>query len=135
MYHGFEVTSLGLPNSGGLQTLGSLKLAEAADVTKRGDYRGSADSMYSLIQIAKLQALLANSPGKRLKAVFPGFDPAPESRLSAASTKRLLTILQNKNWYADVLKKTHAPRARIRVRLSTAFARSTSTLPRSSASH
>ena len=108
MYHGFEMTSLGLPNLGGLQTLGSLKLAEAANVTKHGDYRDSADSLYSLIQIAKLQALLANSPGEWLKTVFPGFDPAPESRLSAASTKRLLTILQNKNWYADVLKKIPA---------------------------
>jgi len=108
MYHGFEVTSLGLPNLGGLQTLGSLKLAEAANVNKHGDYRRSADSLYSLIQIARLQAVLANSPGEWLKTVFPGFDPAPESRLSAASTKRLLTILQNKNWYTNVLKKIPA---------------------------
>jgi gamma-glutamyltranspeptidase/glutathione hydrolase len=103
-YHGFEVTSLGLPNLGGLQTLGGLKLAEVANVTKHGDYRYSADSLYSLIQIARLQTVLALTPGEELKKVFPGFDPSPESRLSADTTKRLLAILQKKNWYTNLLK-------------------------------
>jgi gamma-glutamyltranspeptidase / glutathione hydrolase len=104
-YHGYEVTSLGLPNLGGLQTLGALKLAEASDVTKDGDYRSSPDSLYTLIQIARLQAVLANSPSDWLKTAFPGFDPAPESRLSASTTKRLLAILRDKNWYTNLLKK------------------------------
>jgi len=110
-YHGYEVTSMGLPNLGGLETLGALKLAEAANVTKHGDYRRSSDSLYSLIQIARMQAVLANSPGEWLKTVFPGLDPAPESRLSTATTKRLLAILQDKNWYTNVLKKIPTERS------------------------
>ena len=87
-----------------MQTLGGLKLAEAANVTKHGDYRYSADSLYSLIQIARLQTVLALTPGEELKKVFPGFDPSPESRVSADTTKRLLAILQKKNWYTNLLK-------------------------------
>jgi gamma-glutamyltranspeptidase/glutathione hydrolase len=109
MHHGYEVTSLGLPSLGGLQALGALKLAEAAGVTKRGDYRRSPDSLYSLIQIARLQEVLAYAPAERLRTLFPGIDPAPGSRLSAATTKRLLAILRDKNWFTNVLVGNPAP--------------------------
>jgi len=104
-YHGYEVTSLGLPSLGGLQTLGALKLAEAHSVTEHGDYRRSPASLYSLIQIARLQAVLAHASAEQLRTIFPGFDPAPESRFSAATTKCLLTILKDRNWYTNALKK------------------------------
>jgi len=108
-YHGYDVTSVGLPSLGGLQTLGALKLAEAINVTKQGDYRHSADALYSMIQIARLQAVLANAPPQQLKTIFPGLDPAPESRLSTATTKRLLSILQDKSWYKNLLAGQPAP--------------------------
>ena len=107
-YHGYEVTSMGLPNLGGLQTLSALKLAEAANV--RGDYRSSADSLYSLIQIAHIEAVVAFTPAERLDTLFPGIDPAPESRLSNATTKRLLKVLRNKNWFSNVAAGKPTPK-------------------------
>ena len=66
---------------------------------------GYPASLYSLIQIARLQAVLAHVPAEQLRTIFPGLDPAPESRFSAATTKRLLTILKDRNWYTNALKK------------------------------
>ena len=37
-YHGYDVTSLGLPSSGGVGTLGALLLAQSANVNKGRDY-------------------------------------------------------------------------------------------------
>ena len=59
IYHGFEVTSLGAPSLGGLETLSGLLLWEHANMSKRGDYSQSADALYALIQIAKLEASLS----------------------------------------------------------------------------
>jgi gamma-glutamyltranspeptidase/glutathione hydrolase len=109
-YHGYEVTSMGLPSLGGLQTLGALKLAEATSVTKRGDYQSSADSLYSLIQIAHIEAVVAFTPAERLNTLFPGIDLAPESRLSTTTTKRLLRILQDKNWFSNVVAGKPTPK-------------------------
>ena len=109
MYHGYEVTSLGSPGLGGLQTLSALQLAESAGVSGRGDFRHSAEVLYTLIQIAKLEAVLSYTPEDRLRVIFPGLDPAPASRLSAATGKRLAAILRNRNWYAAVQRDNPAP--------------------------
>ena len=37
MYHGYEVTSLGLPSLGGLETLSALQLAAYSGLSKHGD--------------------------------------------------------------------------------------------------
>ena len=50
-YLDYQAVSLGPPNTGGLITLGGLKLAEAAGMQQYGHYTRSADALYYLIQI------------------------------------------------------------------------------------
>jgi gamma-glutamyltranspeptidase / glutathione hydrolase len=103
MYRGFEVTSLGPPSLGGLQTLSALQLWERANVSKGSDYSQSADALYALIQIAKLEASLSFNSEDDLRKVFPGLDLSASARLSPATTNRLATILRNKNWFTNLL--------------------------------
>jgi gamma-glutamyltranspeptidase/glutathione hydrolase len=102
-YHGYDVTSLGLPSSGGVGTLGALLLAQSAKVIKSGDYMHSSDALNALIQIAKIETVLALVPEQDLRKAFPGLDPAPTSRLSPATTRRLATILQDPNWFNNAV--------------------------------
>lgn len=95
-YRDYRVISLGPPNTGGLQTLGSLKLAEAADLSKRGHYTTSAEALYSLIQISRIQSLLVNSPLSTLKSYLPNVDHAPGSRLTKETASRLWAHIQNR---------------------------------------
>ena len=108
-YHGYEVTSLGLPGLGGLETLGSLLLAESGNVSKRGDYLHSTETLYALIQIAKIEAALSIASEDHLRMLFPGLDLAPASRLSPATTKHIAAILRNRNWFTNALKGIPAP--------------------------
>ena len=103
MYHGYEVTSLGLPSLGGLETLGSLLLAESGNVGKRGDFLSSAETLYALIQIAKMEAALSIASEDELRKLFPGLDPSPASRLSPETTKHIAAILRNRNWFTNAL--------------------------------
>jgi gamma-glutamyltranspeptidase / glutathione hydrolase len=105
MYGDYEVTSLGLPSLGGLQTLSSLMLADS----KRGDYRKSADVLYALIQIGKLERALSYAPPDQLKRLFPGLDASPSARLSPATTKQLASVLRDRNWEAKLLRATQEP--------------------------
>jgi gamma-glutamyltranspeptidase / glutathione hydrolase len=102
-YHGYDVTSLGLPSSGGVGTLGALLLAQSGKVIKSGDYLRSSDALNALIQIAKIETVLALAPEEDLRKVFPGLDLAPTSRLSPTTTKRLATILQDRNWFNNAV--------------------------------
>jgi len=109
MYHGYEVTSAGLPGLGGLQILSSLQLAELANLSRHGDYRRSADALDALIQIAKLETVLSFVPEDRLRTLFPGLDPAPDARLSPATTKRLAAALRSRSWFTDAVKSQSMP--------------------------
>ncbi len=103
MYHGYEVTSLGLPSLGGLETLSALLLAESAKVGNRGDYWHSADGLYALIQIGRLATVVTFAPEDDLRKVFPTLDLALDSRLAPTTTKRLSTILRDRNWFTNAL--------------------------------
>ena len=95
-YRDYRVISLGPPNTGGLQTLGSLKLAEAADLSKCGHYTASAEALYSLIQISRIQSLLAHASLSTLKSCFPNVDHSPESRLTKETASRLWAHIRNR---------------------------------------
>lgn len=94
-YREYHVVSLGLPNKGGLITLGSLKLAEAADLKKRGPYTTSPDTLYYLIQISRIENLFAWMPREALKRRFPDVDPSPGSQLTTETVARLLAHIQH----------------------------------------
>jgi gamma-glutamyltranspeptidase/glutathione hydrolase len=109
MYHGYEVTSLGLPSLGGLGTLSALLLAESAKLSKRGDYWHSADGLYALIQIGKIATVLTFAPEDDLRKVFPSLDLALDSRLAPTTTKRLATILRDRNWFTNAVAARPKP--------------------------
>jgi gamma-glutamyltranspeptidase/glutathione hydrolase len=101
-YHGYDVTSLGLPSLGSLGTLSGLLLAQSAKLSRSGDYLNSADALYKLIQIARIEILTVLSEDSLRKA-FPKLDLASSSRLSPTTTKALAAILQNDNWLNNIL--------------------------------
>ncbi len=102
MYHGYEVTSLGLPSLGGLETLSALLLAESAKVGNRGDYWHSADGLYALIQIGRLATVVTFAPEDDLRKVFPTLDLA-RTRASSHNHQAPLTILRERNWFTNAL--------------------------------
>jgi gamma-glutamyltranspeptidase / glutathione hydrolase len=85
----YTIVSLGSPNRGGLQTLASLKMAEVADLPTYGHYTTSPEGLYSLIQISRIQGMLATAPAALLEGTFPGVDLSSGSRLSRDTAERL----------------------------------------------
>lgn len=92
-YGDYQVFTLGLPNRGGLETLASLKLVEVSRLNKYGHYTRSADALYYLIQISRLQSILASQPAA-IKKFFDDGDHSPTSRLSTQSAERLWAQIQ-----------------------------------------
>jgi gamma-glutamyltranspeptidase/glutathione hydrolase len=103
-YRDYEVISLGSPNIGGLHTLGALKLAEVADLRKYGHYATSPEALYSLIQISRLQRILAFTPPAALKHEFPDVDWPPASGLTKDTAERLWTHLRKADWQPEMLR-------------------------------
>jgi len=95
-YRDYHVISLGLPNTGGFQTLGSLKMAEAGDLPKYGHYTTSPEALYALIQISRIQSMLAHAPLATLKQAFPNVDFSVDSRLSGETAECLWRLIQNR---------------------------------------
>ncbi|HYL78906.1 MAG TPA: gamma-glutamyltransferase [Bryobacteraceae bacterium] len=94
-YHGYQVVTLGPPNRGGLIALGSLKLAEAADLKKFGHYASSAEALYYLIQILRIETSLANMSPEARKRRYPEINPSPESQLTKETAERLWARIQH----------------------------------------
>jgi len=93
-YGGYEVVSLGPPNIGGLMTLGSLKLAEVAEIKKYGHYTKSADALYYLIQTSRMQYGYTYMPAENRRRIFPGIDPSPEAQVSTDTAEQMLAYLR-----------------------------------------
>jgi len=93
-YRDYQVVSLGPPNRGGLIALGSLKLAEAADLKKLGHYSSSPEALYYLIQILRMETGLANMSPEARKRRYPEIDPSPQSQLTKETAARLWARLQ-----------------------------------------
>ena len=103
-YRDYEVISLGSPNIGGLHTLAALKLAEVADLRKHGHYATSPEALYSLIQISRLQRILAFTPAAALKHAFPDVDWSPASGLTTETAERLWAHIGKPNWQPEMLR-------------------------------
>ncbi len=95
-YRGYQVVSLGPPNRGGLITLGSLKLAETADLKKYGHYSNSAEALYYLIQILRIESAFANSSAEARKRRYPEIDPSLESQLTKETAERMWARIQHR---------------------------------------
>jgi gamma-glutamyltranspeptidase/glutathione hydrolase len=93
-YRGYQVVSLGAPSKGGLMTLGSLKVAEVADLRKYGHYESSAEALYYLIQITREEYNLVHMSAAEFKNYLPGVAFSPESLLSADTAQRLWARIQ-----------------------------------------
>jgi gamma-glutamyltranspeptidase/glutathione hydrolase len=103
-YRDYEVISLGSPNIGGLHTVSALKLAEVADLKKHGHYSASPEALYSLIQISRLQRILAFTPAAALKDAFRDVDWSPASALTTATAERLLAHIRKPDWQPEMLR-------------------------------
>ncbi len=93
-YHGYDVVALGAPNFGGALTLGSLKLADVAELKKHGSPTSSAESLYRLIQINRLQSRLVYMPEFNRQSQFADVVPFPEALLTTATAQRLWKYLE-----------------------------------------
>ena len=93
-YREYRVASVGLPGYGGLITLGSLKLAEVAGLKKYGHYTESADALYYLIQMTRVEKLFVTMAPRMLRNYFPGVDPSPASRLTRDTAERIWALIQ-----------------------------------------
>ncbi len=94
-YHDYDVVSLGLPNIGGLMTLGSLKLAEVAEIKKYRLYTIAPDALYYMIQIARVEKAFARTSADSRRSIFRGLDPSPESQLSQKAAEQMLAHIRN----------------------------------------
>jgi len=104
-YRDYQVVTVGPPNRGGLIVLGSLKLAEAADLKKLGHYASSPEALYYLIQILRMETSLANMSPEARKLHYPDIDPSPESQLTKKTAVRLWARLQKTSLgSADTIK-------------------------------
>ena len=95
-FDGYRAVSLGPPNTGGLLTLGSLKLADVAHLKKFGHYASSAEALYYLIQIGRVESEFVNMPRNTRAGIFPGIDTSPTSQLTQDTAVRLWARIQNR---------------------------------------
>jgi gamma-glutamyltranspeptidase/glutathione hydrolase len=103
-YRGYEVISLGAPNIGGLHTLTALKMAEVADLKRHGPSATSPETLYSLIQISRLQKILAFAPPAALKEAFPDIDWSPTSAVTPETAERLWAHIRGPDWHSKMLR-------------------------------
>lgn len=103
-YRDYEVISLGLPSIGGLHTLSALELAEVADLNRLGHYTASPEALYTLIQISRLQRILAFTPDAALEAAFPDVGWSPASALTRTTAERLLAHIRKPDWQPKMLR-------------------------------
>ena len=107
-FHDYRVTSLGPPSTGGLVTLGALKLAEVAELKRYGHYSRSADTLYYLIQMARIGKMFVTLSPRMLRNYFPGVDPSPEARLTRDTAERIWAYIQ-KDMTRPPGQATHGP--------------------------
>jgi gamma-glutamyltranspeptidase/glutathione hydrolase len=93
-YGDYEVFSLGEPSVGGLITLGSLNVAQAANLKEYGHYASSPEALYYLIQIIRSQAFFAYSSDESRERLLPGIDPSPESLLTEKVARQFWELIQ-----------------------------------------
>ena len=98
LYHGYEVVSVGSPNVGGLDTLSALRLVDASHVTAGVRDLQSGDALYALIQISRLQSILALRPGAALQDDFPDVDLSAAARLGGSTAEQLWARIQQSDW-------------------------------------
>jgi gamma-glutamyltranspeptidase/glutathione hydrolase len=60
--------------------------------------------LYSLIQISRLQRILAFTPAAALKHEFPDVDWSPASRLTADTAERLWAHIRKPDWHRQMLR-------------------------------
>lgn len=97
-YRDSMIVPLGAPNTGGLNTLGSLKLFDVANLKRLGHYKGSSEVLYDLIQISRMQSLVSEMPAPMLRKAFPELDWSVSTALSPETAKRLWAIIQQPQW-------------------------------------
>jgi gamma-glutamyltranspeptidase / glutathione hydrolase len=96
-YHGYQVYALGRPSLGGVNTIDTLNLLEAADLKRHGHYTTSPDALYEFIQICRTSYLLSYRMDV-LKKHLPELDLSTESRGKKESARLLWQKMHEPVW-------------------------------------
>jgi gamma-glutamyltranspeptidase/glutathione hydrolase len=97
------VVSLGPPNYGGLLTLNSLKLAEAADLKQYEHYTISPDALYDLIQIGRIASAYALIPEDARRRAFPFLANPVEPLLSEDADRQIVARMLEEKKQSSVV--------------------------------
>lgn len=89
-YGDYEVVSLGPGSLGSLVTLGSLKAAEVARLKQYGHYTSSAEALYYLTQILRIEKSLSLMTPEQRGAFLPDIDTSLEAQITATTAKRVV---------------------------------------------
>lgn len=96
-YQGYQAYALGHPSLGGVNTIETLNLLEAADLKRRGHYTTSPEALYEFIQICRASYFLSFPP-EILKTRLPELSLAPESRVKKEGARLLWQKMREPAW-------------------------------------
>jgi gamma-glutamyltranspeptidase/glutathione hydrolase len=104
-YRDYEVHAIGLPNTGGLNLVEALNVAELADLRRYGHFATSAEGLFHLIRIGRVAEVMGTSITARGNVPTPVIErDAPElagslaSRLSKEHAHRVWAKMQTPGW-------------------------------------
>ncbi len=103
-YRDFDLYGAALPSFGGIHTAEAFNLFELADLPARGHPTSTPESLYWLLQVATLPALLSPPlagtflPDGLVDRYLPGVDVSPSGRTSKATAAELWNAMQTDTW-------------------------------------
>jgi gamma-glutamyltranspeptidase/glutathione hydrolase len=110
-YRGRDVVTGGLPDFGPIQLIEELHLLDCANLRQMGSPQNSPQSLYTLIQAARLGPLITHS-----QPYQPYSDPrtpvtefSPETRTSPAAGARNRERIQKKDWQLELFQQLSQP--------------------------
>jgi gamma-glutamyltranspeptidase/glutathione hydrolase len=104
-FRDYDVYATGLPNTGGVNLIEALNLAELADLPRYGHYTKSAEALYRLMRIARVGDLMGTSitargvvPVSLFQRYAADVDLSPAGRISKESAARVWADMQKPSW-------------------------------------
>jgi gamma-glutamyltranspeptidase/glutathione hydrolase len=104
-YRDYEVFAVGLPNTGGLNLVEALNVAELANLRQYGHFSKSPEGLFRLMQIGRLAEVMGTSitargniPTPIIERDAPELGGSLESRLTKAHAQRVWAKMQTPGW-------------------------------------
>lgn len=104
-YRDYEVFAVGLPNTGGLNLVEALNVAELANLRQHGHFAKSPEGLFRLMQIGRVAEVMGTSitargnvPTPVIERDAPELGGSLESRLTKAHAQRVWARMQTPSW-------------------------------------